>query len=160
MEIGIIGVGNILKRDEGVGVHVVRELSKRRLPPNVECVDAGTAGIRLPAILEDFDIAIIIDAVRGGEEPGAIYFFSLFDVLGTEKKPARFMSLHEINVEHAISMAMKSGAYKLPKEILVVGIEPSDATSFGLELTERVQKSVPGVIDFVLKRIDVITNKL
>lgn len=150
-KIGIIGVGNILKRDDGVGVHVVRELSKRRLPPNVECVDAGTAGIDLPTFLEGLDVAVIIDAVRGGGEPGAIYFFSIYDIIGTSKKPRQFVSLHDIGVEDAIDMARKSGVYKLPKKIFVVGIEPSDTKSFGIELTEKVKRAVPKVVVFVVE---------
>src|SRR5690348_7528678 len=58
----VLGLGNVLMGDEGIGVYVVRELGKRELPPNVECLDGGTGGFTLLEPLENADRIVIIDA--------------------------------------------------------------------------------------------------
>ena len=73
--IAVVGVGNILMGDEGIGVKVVEELRKERLPEGVELFDGGTAFHVLVDDLIDFDKLIIVDAVLGGESPGTIYRF-------------------------------------------------------------------------------------
>ncbi|MFP3946925.1 MAG: hydrogenase maturation protease, partial [Archaeoglobaceae archaeon] len=76
MKIAVIGIGNILLGDEGVGVRIVEELRKSDLPENVEVHDGATSGIALLNFLVDKDKVIIVDAVKGGEEPGTVYQFS------------------------------------------------------------------------------------
>jgi hypothetical protein len=76
----ILGVGNVLLSDEGIGVHVVNELSTRELPPGVSVVEGGTDGFRLLNIITEADRLIVIDAVKGGAEPGSIYRFNVEDV--------------------------------------------------------------------------------
>lgn len=69
----IIGVGNLLLGDEGLGVHIVEELNEINLPPNVEFFDGGTGGVSILNLMEGADKVIIVDAVLGGGEPGQIY---------------------------------------------------------------------------------------
>ena len=76
----ILGIGNILLSDEGVGVHVANELAKMDLPPDVTVVEGGTDGFRLLNIITEADRLIVIDAVRGGSEPGSIYRFDVGEV--------------------------------------------------------------------------------
>ena len=72
--ITILGVGNILLRDEGVGVRVVEELKKGyTFPENVSLVDGGTQGLWLLATIQESDHLIVVDAVLGGGEPGSLY---------------------------------------------------------------------------------------
>ncbi len=64
-----------LLSDEGVGVHVANELAKMELPPDVSVVEGGTDGFRLLNVITEADRLIIVDAVKGGAEPGSIYRF-------------------------------------------------------------------------------------
>jgi len=68
----ILGLGNVLMGDEGIGVYVVRELEKRTLPANVECLDGGTGGFTLLEPLEDADRIIIVDAANDGNPEGTV----------------------------------------------------------------------------------------
>lgn len=68
----MLGLGNVLMGDEGIGVYVVRELEKKTLPPNVECLDGGTGGFTLLEPLEQADRIIIIDAASDGNPVGTI----------------------------------------------------------------------------------------
>ncbi len=66
----ILGVGNVLLSDEGIGVHVANELSTMELPPGVSVVEGGTDGFRLLNIITEADRLIVVDAVKGGPSPG------------------------------------------------------------------------------------------
>ena len=74
--LAVIGVGNPLVADEGVGIAVIEELGKRDLPDSVELVDAGSAGMSLLHIIKDYDAVIIIDAADFGGEPGEVRTFT------------------------------------------------------------------------------------
>ena len=74
----IAGIGNLLFSDEGIGAHVIKELSKTELPEQVELVEIGTATFELSRFMEDKDKVIIVDAVISDEAPGTIYKFSPF----------------------------------------------------------------------------------
>ncbi len=68
----VLGLGNVLMGDEGVGVHVVRALEKRALPAGVECLDGGTGGFTLLEPLEDADRIVLIDAAADGNAAGTV----------------------------------------------------------------------------------------
>jgi hydrogenase maturation protease len=68
----VLGLGNVIMGDEGVGVHVVRALEKLELPANVECLDGGTGGFILLEPLQSADHIILIDATDDGNEPGTV----------------------------------------------------------------------------------------
>ncbi|MBI5253450.1 MAG: hydrogenase maturation protease [Euryarchaeota archaeon] len=144
-KVAIIGVGNSIMRDDGVGIHTVQELQKIKLPGNVEVQDADTNAFAVLECMDGKDKAIIIDAYRGGREPGTIYKFKFTPDSSNIK-----LSLHDID----FTDALKSGrhAYRLPPDIVIIGVEP-EVIEFGLELSPRVQKAIPNVIEEVLKEV-------
>jgi hydrogenase maturation protease len=75
----ILGVGNLLLSDEGVGVHVANKLLEMDLPEGVEVYEGGTDGFRLMSVVTGADRLIVVDAVKGGGEPGSIYRFEVND---------------------------------------------------------------------------------
>jgi len=150
----IVGVGNILLKDEGVGVHVVKKLQEVALPSNVEVIDAGTAGLDVFLLHEDVDRLVVIDATRAGAKPGTIYK-GRFKASEREKLTRLFgqsadskISLHQIGLIDALAAAEKLNC--VPKEIVIIGVEPGEC-DYGLELTEMVKQSVPEVIKKVLE---------
>jgi len=143
----ILGIGNILLKDEGVGVHVVRKLKEFHLPDNVEVIDGGTAGLDLTDFIADRKKVIVIDTVKAGEKPGTIYRL-------TEKnlniKPKAVMSFHEIDFLHALYLSEVLG--NKPEETIVIGIEPKDMND-GIELSPEIEERIPKIIEVVMKEL-------
>lgn len=138
----VVGVGNLLLMDEGVGVHVVQQLEKRGVPSNVILVDGGTSPDAL-ALLGDVDKLVIIDAVRGGGEPGSIYRLRPEDVEEKEKNP---LSLHDWDVMDSLKL---SRYWTEDTEVIIIGVEPAEM-EWGVELSRQIQAAMPRVIDAVL----------
>jgi hydrogenase maturation protease len=145
----VLGLGNLLLRDEGIGVHIVRILEERKiLPPRIELIDGGVATLDVVEMFDENDRLIVIDAVRGGEEPGAIYTFRPGDV---KSKYCATTSLHQLSFLEALRMASQIG--KVPASITIIGVEPADM-QFGMELSLVIKEKIPGIIEVVQRCID------
>jgi len=143
----VLGIGNILLRDEGVGVRVIEQMQKMRLPDDVELVDGGTAGTDLMGVLAERQKVIVIDAVRADCQPGTVLRFTADDLVRPEGVG---MSLHELGLGEALTMTRQLGCE--PKDVVVFGIKPKDIEC-GLELSEEIAASVPRVVELVLAEI-------
>lgn len=141
-KIAVIGVGNILMGDEGVGVEVVRRMERLKYLGDVELIDAGTAFLDVVLELRSFEKVIIIDAVHGGEAAGTVYRFTLDDVEGD--KPA--ISLHDFGVIESIRL--ESLVADLPKEIVFYGVEPQI-----INIAMQLSPTVGGKVDYVVQKI-------
>ncbi len=146
----VLGVGNILLSDEGVGVRVVEAMEGRELPDDVELFDGGTASVDLLDSLANRDRVIVIDAVNGGSEPGTLYRFTPDDI--TNQKQS-FISLHQIGLLETLTIASYLGC--APREVIIFGIEPRKV-SWGLELSPEVAAVVPRVIELVLSELSCV----
>lgn len=143
----ILGVGNLLLSDEGIGVHVANELSKMDLPPEVSVVEGGTDGFRLLNIITEADRLIVIDAVRGGEEPGSIYRFDINEI---KNVPTGFKtSVHQVGILEVINLSELIG--KTP-HATVIGVEPK-SLEMSMELSPEVKAKVPRVIELVMNEL-------
>jgi hydrogenase maturation protease len=143
----ILGIGNLLLSDEGIGVHVANELLKMDLPPEVSVVEGGTDGFRLLNIITEADRLIVIDAVRGGEEPGSIYRFDINEIRSV---PTGFKtSVHQIGILEVINLSELIG--KTP-QATVIGVEPK-SLEMSMELSPEVKAKVPRVIELVLNEL-------
>ena len=140
----VLGVGNLLMGDEGVGIHAVRELMKRPLPPHVDVVDGGTAGLELLHFMEGYDRVLIIDAVEAGEEPGAILRFTPEDI--TSQAGDLAISLHQTEVLEVFSLAAYLGRDLPP--IVVYGVQPQ-AMDWSTELSPTVEDQLHLLLDAV-----------
>jgi hydrogenase maturation protease len=149
--VAVIGVGNILMGDEGLGVHALAGLEKRidEFAARVELVDAGTALLDVIDDYVDCDALILIDAVRGGGPPGAIYRFEAEDVCGTRHAGVP-TSLHEMTVLEALDMERLTGR-KIPG-LTVVGMEPETMTQ-SLEISNTVRERLPQLVETVLDEL-------
>lgn len=141
----IIGVGNMLLGDEGVGIHVVEELNKKDLPAYIEVFDGGTGGVALLNLMEGADKVIIIDAVLGGCEPGEIYVLNVDHLM---KGVVKFFSLHEMDLLSALRIGKELG--KLPPELMVVGVEPKNYKEYNMDLSPEIKAVVPKVIEVIM----------
>ncbi|MBI5287101.1 MAG: HyaD/HybD family hydrogenase maturation endopeptidase [Deltaproteobacteria bacterium] len=136
----VLGVGNLLLRDEGVGVRVIEYIMDNGLlPQDIEVIDGGTGGMRLIPIIQDADHLIIIDAVRGGGRPGDIYRLTIGDLPLRLKQKT---SLHEVGLQEVFSI-INLLEKRLP-EIVIIGVEPKKI-DYGIGLTPEVGSVLPEV---------------
>jgi hydrogenase maturation protease len=142
----ILGIGNLILKDEGVGVHVVRALEEQGPPPGVEVIDGGTATMDLLSVIYESERIIVIDALKAGGEPGAIYRCLPEDLMEVSDRP---LSLHQVGLLDVLGMARQLGGNPA---VVIIGIEPKEI-SWGLELTGEVQAAVPKVIEAVKREI-------
>lgn len=144
----VIGIGNLILKDEGVGVHAVRKLEAMELPPGVEVIDGGTDTMELLAVFQDFEKIIVIDALKAGGEPGTIYRITPEEVMQDYK---RSLSLHEVDLLDVLGMAKQLGGHG---EVVIIGVEPKEI-SCSIELTPEIEAKLPHVMDAVFSEINV-----
>jgi hydrogenase maturation protease len=150
-KITVLGIGNLLLKDEGIGVHLVQKLSGILDNANVKIIDAGTSPDFLSLVDENIDKLIVVDAVKAGNEPGTTYRLTLDDLDLDSTSP---ISLHEIGVLDSLkTMALFD---RLPKSTVIIGIEPK-TIDFGLDLSPEVEEKLPELINSVLKEIEETT---
>lgn len=145
----VLGLGNILLSDEGLGVRVVQRLQGScRFPPEVSIMDGGTLGLDLLPYLEEVDHLLVIDALEMGKEPGTIVR------LAGEEVPASLsvkISPHQMGLADLLAAARLRGLY--PQEIVLLGMQPG-STEVGLDLSPPVEAQIDRLIDKALKELE------
>lgn len=140
----VLGIGNLLLADEGVGVHVARALRLEGLPEDVEALDVGTAFLDALPEIERADRIIIVDAMHADHAPGTIYRVPFGDCV----RPECIASLHGFDLSRTLYLAGR----ETPPEVVVIGVEPA-RIDWGTELSPEVREMVPGVIEAVRAEI-------
>ena len=149
----ILGLGNELMSDEGIGVHAAKELQKKKLPPHVEVIEGGTDGFGLLNIITATDYLIIIDTLKGGDTPGTIYRFNFKDA---PECPDPFKtSIHQIGILEVLNL---SGLIGKTPETVIFGIEPKQI-SMGMELSPSVKNKIPRLLDLIMEEVKRIKAK-
>ncbi|MGC9016849.1 MAG: HyaD/HybD family hydrogenase maturation endopeptidase [Caldimicrobium sp.] len=134
----IVGLGNILLSDEGLGVKVIKELEEEIVfPKEVEILDGGTGAFFLIPHFEKADLLIIVDAIKTGEKPGSVIIESLENL---SKATLEKISLHEIGLTDLLKILELKG--KTFEKIIIAGIEPK-TFEVGTELSKEVKKNFP-----------------
>jgi hydrogenase maturation protease len=143
----VLGIGNILLRDEGVGVRVAEKMKEMTLPPEVEVIDGGTGGLDMLYHIEGRKKVIVVDAVKAGAPPGTLFRFTDKDLAA---KKGTLRSAHGIDFSDVIAAARFLGTK--PPAIVFIGIEPQELTA-SMELSPPMQEKVPILINLVMKEI-------
>jgi hydrogenase maturation protease len=135
----IMGIGNYLMCDEGIGVHVAEQLAHEQWPEHVSVLDGGTGGFHLLEYFEQHDHVILIDATLDGREPGTIR--KIKPRFARDFPPA--MSTHDIGLKDMVSALQFMD--KMPEiDLFVVSIESIQEQ--GIDLTPAVRATVPDLI--------------
>lgn len=141
--IGVLALGNLLRQDEGVGLHLL-ELLRKRLPSDVELMDGGTSGMALLGFLERQKRLIVLDAVDAGRQAGEI-------IEWREDQVPRYttgkLSMHQMSFAEVLYWAHFTGG--VPEEIVVIGVQP-ESLNWGTELTATAKQSLPAAVRKVL----------
>lgn len=138
----VLGVGNLLLKDEGVGIHVIRALESETLPPDVDLMDGGTGGLHLISWIQDYKRIIMVDATLDSHPPGTVRLIR--PRYATDFPP--LMSAHEIGLRDMIEAMI--WMEKLP-EIQLIVISAEDISEVGMELTPVVEAAVPKVVEMI-----------
>ncbi len=144
----ILGLGNLLQCDDGVGCRVAQELEQRTLPDDVEVLDAGTPGIGLLNLIQDRQRVIIIDAAEMGLQPGEFKRFGADQVQLTGS--AQRISLHRTGIVDTLALAQEL-KIELP-QIVFFGVQPTQI-DWQDGLSPLVQAAIPNIVGAILKEV-------
>lgn len=141
----ILGIGNILHKDDGLGVFIVNEIAGtvKDLPEDVEIADGGTLGYDLLPLMSGREKIVIVDALKVDDTPGNIYKFPAKHLVDNNQK----YSLHDMGVKKIIDMLTIMGE---KPEIEIIGIVPEDYNSFEMGISDSVKKSIPKAVEHIL----------
>ena len=141
----VLGIGNLLLGDEGVGVHAAQKLQRVPRLEGVEVLEVGTAILEALPALEEADSVILLDAVQAGGAPGSIYRFALDRAQGN---PC-IASMHGFDIFRVLTLTRR----QTPLQVVVLGVEPA-RISWSIFLSPPVTRAIPGLLAAVEAEID------
>jgi len=148
----VLGMGNPILSDDGVGLLVADRLREGPLPDSVEVVQSEVGGLRLLELVRGFTRVIIIDALQSpaesGRHPGEVYRYEAKDFKGGH----RYGSAHSIGLDTALEIGHRLG-YDMPEEVTVFAIEAEDVETFGEELSPPVAAAAERVFALVREEV-------
>ena len=136
--IAVVGIGNNLLQDDGVGIHALRHYEERHDDPDVRCLDAGTVGLAIMDRLSSLHGLIAVDAMRLGKPPGTVTVLEGEDM--DRHLRNHHGSVHELGLSDILDALRLCG--DLPPCRALVGIEP-EQMDWGTEPTPKVAAAIP-----------------
>ncbi len=143
----ILGVGNLLLKDDGFGVHLINSFKDTAFPEHITLLEAGTVSHQLIPLLRETDHLIVIDVVEAGDTPGSLFRFTPDDMNFRSEQKA---SLHQISLIDVLHMAELTGG---KPHTLIIGVQPKDVTSWSLELSDELVAVMPRVRELVMEEL-------
>jgi len=145
----VLGVGNPILSDDGVGIHVARELMKRKLP-GVDVEELAASGLELLDVVRGYDRVIIVDAIQTTKgKPGELHILEEKDF----EKSIHGSSPHGINIATALALGRKLVPKEMPKEVVFFAIEAEDLVNVTEKLTPKVAKALPKILQEIEKEL-------
>ena len=146
MKIAVLGIGNILCKDDGLGVAAANILAEQSWPGNVTVYDAGTAVMKLWDVFMNHEMIIIIDALRGDGAPGTIYRLTPGDLAEGE---GAILSLHDLGIVDVLRLA---GVLNRRPRVIIFGMEPADL-SWEIGLSEPVRENLAALVACIRREL-------
>ncbi len=156
----VLGIGNTLLGDEGIGVHAVKKLEGMGLPPSVLLIDGSTAGFKLFALFEKYKECkfIIIDAIgaKASQKKGEVYLIPLddfYDISQSDYSNPEYISFHQTGITDVLKLFYLANKVKIKGHFIGVNIfKPNDELlSFSMELSKEVENSLDKILITVKK---------
>jgi hydrogenase maturation protease len=142
----ILGIGNILLGDEGLGVHIIKKMQEPGvvISKDIELIDGGTAGFDLIPLMQGRRRIVIVDALKSDEKPGSIYRFHEEHLAASENR----ISLHESGIMEIIRTLRLMGENP---EVEIVGVVPENISEFEINISKAVSECIPAAINTILE---------
>lgn len=154
-QITILGIGNTLYTDEGLGVHALEALQEQySMDPQVQLIDGSTDGMSLLGPVEDTDYLIVIDAINAGKEGGHIIELHGNDI------PAYYgikMSIHQLGFQEVLLASKLRERY--PKNIVMIGMQPT-SLELGIGLSETNEAQLPEMFKLIEQQVNKWKNEM
>jgi len=145
----VLGIGNPILGDDGVGFHIAQELAKEIKDENIDVKDTSIGGLNLLELIVGYNKVIIIDAIMTQDgEAGEVYRLGPEDI----GEPAQStISAHHLNLLTTIKLGKKLFPKKMPGEVIVFAVNIQEVTEFTEEMTRKVREAIPKVVNLVLE---------
>ncbi len=145
----VLGLGNTILRDDGIGIYAVRALSDR-LDGSVDCRESECAGLNLVEMLSGYERAIIVDSIElEGVAPGTVFRLEPDDLLIT----ARLASLHDIDIVTALRLGRCLG-FSMPQEVVIFAVQVEDARTLAEGCTDSVSMVLPALVEEIVAEVE------
>lgn len=146
----ILGLGNSIRCDDGLGNRVAQVLEAKVRASEITAMEANADGLALLDLLPGYDRAIIIDAIETPQgTPGQIYRLDKQELISYDYAP----TTHNVGIGTALQLGTKLGI-PLPEEIIIFAVEVGDIISFSQELTPQVEEAIPRVVELILQEVE------
>jgi hydrogenase maturation protease len=145
----VLGVGNPILQDDGVGLHVIDALRRQIRNPMITVETASTSGMNLLDIIRGYEKVILVDAVKQKDSlPGEVKRFLLSDF-----RTIHSCNPHDVSLSEALDLAHQLGDEHLPSQIILIGITVKNIYEFGDRLSSEVALAVPTAVSMVLEEL-------
>ena len=152
MRIRIIGLGNSILTDDGVGIYAAREIGRRLAEigrPDIDIVESEVAGFQLMELMAGWNHVILVDSIQfEGLKPGTVVRIEPDDL----HTSLRLRSVHDIDLPTALELGRRMGL-EMPTKLTIFGIQAQDALSLGESLTEAATRGLNEAVDLVIQEI-------
>lgn len=144
----VLGLGNLLFQDEGLGIHVIHQLMREDIARQADLLDGGTDSLALLTIVEESRYLLIIDAIDGAGPPGTI---QVLEGDGIPLLLSSRLSPHQIGFQEVLALARLRG--KTPPHTMLIGVQPR-SLDWGTDLSPEVVRALPRVKTMIYRQID------
>jgi len=150
----ILGIGNDILKDDGIGIKIIEEINKNKFSDDIEFKTSILGGFDVLEIIQDYKKVILIDAIKTKDGvPGDIYYFKPSDF----KETLHLSNIHDISFLNAIKLGKKL-RFNVPKEIHIIAIEILEDRIFGDNFTPELKSKFPKIVKSVKKIIKKLTK--
>ncbi|MBN2336485.1 hydrogenase maturation protease [Candidatus Bathyarchaeota archaeon] len=140
----VIGVGNLIRCDDGAGVHVVNRLTEKA--PHIDTLDVALGSIEILEVMKGYGRVYIVDAIQTGAEPGTVFRVNLIE----REEPPTVTHSHGVDLVTTIELGKRLFPDEMPGEVFIIGIEAEDIITLSEHCTERVAGAVETVVDYII----------
>ncbi len=147
----VLGIGNSILGDDGVGVSVAQELDAKIRDDNIDVLDVNIDGLNLLEVIIGYDKLIVIDAIMTEEgDIGEIYRFKPEMICDPSHSA---ISPHHFNLVTTIEIGKKLFPNEMPEETIVYAVKVNDVTSVTEKMTKEIEEAIPEVVSLILEEL-------
>jgi hydrogenase maturation protease len=146
----VLGIGNPLRSDDGVGIHVIEALRDENLGHKID-IKEGISGLDILGAIAGYEKIIMIDAIKSGGEPGTIYKLSVGDLHAQQTLHA--FSTHDVDIPMMLKLGKDLYPGKIPEDFVIIAVEAEDIETFSETCTPKVEKAIQEVVHLIKELI-------